>query len=70
MNRQAVGVMEAKKKGTTLSGVKWQTVKYQTTCPMREESPHLALRLQRTPVLPPPPASDASGAGRKARPRR
>lgn len=27
---QAVGVIEAKPKGTTLSGVEWQTVKYQT----------------------------------------
>ena len=25
VNRQAVGVIEAKKKGTTLSGVEWQT---------------------------------------------
>lgn len=30
LDRQAVGVIEAKKKGTTLSGVEWQTVKYQT----------------------------------------
>jgi len=30
VNRQAIGVIEAKKKGTTLSGVEWQTVKYQT----------------------------------------
>jgi hypothetical protein len=29
VNRQAVGVVEAKEKGTTLSGVEWQTVKYQ-----------------------------------------
>ena len=30
VDRQAIGVIEAKKKGTTLSGVEWQTVKYQT----------------------------------------
>lgn len=28
VNRQAVGVIEAKKQGTTLAGVEWQTVKY------------------------------------------
>ncbi|MBW3662685.1 MAG: DEAD/DEAH box helicase family protein [Actinobacteria bacterium] len=33
INRQAVGVIEAKKAGTTLSGVEWQTVKYQTHIP-------------------------------------
>lgn len=33
VGRQAVGVIEAKKKGTTLSGVEWQTVKYQTNVP-------------------------------------
>jgi len=33
VNRQAVGVIEAKKKGTTLSGVEWQTVKYQANVP-------------------------------------
>ncbi len=33
VNRQAVGVIEAKKKGTTLSGVEWQTVKYQDNVP-------------------------------------
>lgn len=33
VNRQAVGVIEAKKKGTTLSGVEWQTVKYQSNVP-------------------------------------
>lgn len=33
VNRQAVGVIEAKKKGTPLSGVEWQTVKYQTNVP-------------------------------------
>ena len=33
VNRQAVGVVEAKKKGTTLSGVEWQTVKYQANLP-------------------------------------
>jgi len=33
VNCQAVGVIEAKKKGTTLSGVEWQTVKYQTNVP-------------------------------------
>ncbi len=30
VNRQAVGVIEAKKEGTTLAGVEWQTVKYQS----------------------------------------
>ncbi len=33
VNRQAVGVIEAKKKGMTLSGVEWQTVKYQVNVP-------------------------------------
>jgi len=33
VDRQAVGVIEAKKKGTTLSGVEWQTIKYQTHVP-------------------------------------
>jgi type I restriction enzyme R subunit len=33
VNRQAVGVIEAKKKGTPLAGVEWQTVKYQTNVP-------------------------------------
>jgi len=33
VNRQAVGVIEAKKQGTTLSGVEWQTVKYQSNVP-------------------------------------
>ena len=33
VNRQAVGVVEAKKQGTTLSGVEWQTVKYQRSIP-------------------------------------
>ena len=33
VNRQAVGVIEAKPKGTTLSGVEWQTVKYQANMP-------------------------------------
>ena len=33
VNRQAIGVIEAKKKGTTLSGVEWQTVKYQDNVP-------------------------------------
>ncbi len=37
VNRQAVGVIEAKKRGTTLSGVETQTVKYQTHVP--EEVP-------------------------------
>ncbi len=37
INRQAVGVIEAKKRGTTLSGVEWQTVKYQRNIP--EELP-------------------------------
>lgn len=39
VNRQAVGVIEAKKEGTTLSGVEWQTVKYQTHIP--DEQPAL-----------------------------
>src|ERR1700674_5985968 len=30
---QAVGVIEAKKQGTPLAGVEWQTVKYQTHIP-------------------------------------
>lgn len=33
VNRQAVGVIEAKKKGTTLSGVEWQTGKYRSRGP-------------------------------------
>jgi type I restriction enzyme, R subunit len=33
VNRQAVGVIEAKGRGTTLSGVEWQTVKYQGNVP-------------------------------------
>ena len=33
VNRQAVGAIEAKKQGTTLSGVEWQTVKYQRNLP-------------------------------------
>ena len=33
VNRQAVGAIEAKKQGTTLAGVEWQTVKYQTNVP-------------------------------------
>ena len=33
VNRQTVGVIETKKKGTTLSGVEWQTVKYQSNIP-------------------------------------
>jgi type I restriction enzyme R subunit len=33
VNRQAVGVIEAKKEGTTLSGVEPQTLKYQTNVP-------------------------------------
>lgn len=33
VNRQAVGVIEAKKQGTTLAGVEWQTVKYQSNVP-------------------------------------
>jgi len=33
VNRQAVGVIEAQKRGTTLSGVEWQTVKYQASVP-------------------------------------
>ncbi|MDA8848162.1 DEAD/DEAH box helicase family protein [bacterium] len=33
INRQAVGAIEAKKRGTTLAGVEWQTVKYQSNIP-------------------------------------
>lgn len=33
VDRQAVGVIEAKKVGTTLTGVEWQTHKYQTNFP-------------------------------------
>jgi hypothetical protein len=33
VDRQAVGVIEAKKQGTTLSGVEWQTMKYQANVP-------------------------------------
>lgn len=33
VNRQAVGVIEAKKRGTPLAGVEWQTVKYQSNVP-------------------------------------
>ena len=33
VNRQAVGVIEAKKQGTPLAGVEWQTVKYQSSIP-------------------------------------
>ncbi len=33
VNRQAIGVIEAKKQGTTLAGVEWQTVKYQSNVP-------------------------------------
>jgi type I restriction enzyme R subunit len=33
VNRQAVGVIEAKKRGATLSGVEWQTVRYATHIP-------------------------------------
>ncbi|WP_420639193.1 DEAD/DEAH box helicase family protein [Candidatus Poriferisocius sp.] len=33
VDRQAVGVIEAKKLGTTLTGVEWQTRKYQTALP-------------------------------------
>ena len=33
VNRQPVGVIEAKKVGTTLAGVEWQTVKYQISIP-------------------------------------
>jgi type I restriction enzyme R subunit len=33
VDRQAVGVIEAKRRGTTLSGVEWQTVKYQANVP-------------------------------------
>ena len=45
VNRQAVGVIEAKKKGTTLSGVEWQTVKYQTNVP--DEMPAFLVDRQR-----------------------
>ena len=53
VNRQAVGVIEAKKKGTTLSGVEWQTVKYQANVPdelpafLRRRSASLRLRVDR-----------------------
>lgn len=33
VDRQAIGVIEAKKVGTTLTGVEWQTLKYQTNFP-------------------------------------
>ncbi len=33
VNRQAVGIIEAKKQGTTLAGVEWQTLKYQANIP-------------------------------------
>lgn len=33
VDRQAVGVIEAKRQGTTLSGVEWQTMKYQANVP-------------------------------------
>ncbi|MBS1847986.1 MAG: DEAD/DEAH box helicase family protein [Actinobacteria bacterium] len=33
VNRQAVGVIEAKKQGMTLAGVEWQTVRYQANIP-------------------------------------
>ena len=33
VDRHAVGVIEAKKRGTTLAGVEWQTVKYQSSIP-------------------------------------
>ena len=33
VNRQVVGVIEAKKQGTTLAGVEWQTMKYQANVP-------------------------------------
>lgn len=33
VNRQAVGIIEAKKQGTTLAGVEWQTHKYQANIP-------------------------------------
>jgi type I restriction enzyme R subunit len=42
VNRQAVGVIEAKKQGTTLSGVEWQTGKYQTNVP--DEMPAFQVR--------------------------
>ena len=53
VDRQAVGVIEAKKKGTTLSGVEWQTIKYQTHVPdelpavLRRGPPALRLRVDR-----------------------
>ncbi|MEZ5380985.1 MAG: type I restriction-modification enzyme R subunit C-terminal domain-containing protein [Microthrixaceae bacterium] len=33
LSQQAVGVIEAKKQGTSLAGVEWQTVKYQSNIP-------------------------------------
>ncbi|MCP3972999.1 MAG: DEAD/DEAH box helicase family protein [bacterium] len=33
VDRQAVGVIEAKRQGTTLAGIEWQTVKYQSNTP-------------------------------------
>ena len=33
VNRQAVGVIEAKKVGSTLSGVEWQRLEYQANIP-------------------------------------
>jgi type I site-specific restriction endonuclease len=33
VNRQAVGMIEAKRQGTTLAGAEWQTVKYQSNSP-------------------------------------
>jgi type I restriction enzyme, R subunit len=43
VDRKAVGVVEAKKEGTTLSGVSEQSAKYQTSFP--EDIPHVELPL-------------------------
>lgn len=43
VNRQAVGVIEAKKRGMALSGVEWQTAKYQTNIP--EEMPAFQVKV-------------------------
>ena len=32
VDRKAVGVIEAKKEGETLTGVEWQSAKYPTAC--------------------------------------
>ena len=50
VDRKAVGVIEAKKKGSTLTGVEWQSAKYTTGLPEespRPEAPSLRLRVDR-----------------------